>query len=96
MLVEFLNVQTASALVHVHTGVYWAFDLNCSPVSLLSVQFAAVSTLGRFNRHNFSLVVASSIVIRSGNDSLPGWVEPKVSLVHQLLVERGVDGGIVV
>ena len=97
VLVELLDVQTAATLVHVHAGIHGALNLNClRPISLLRVQLTSVSSSSRFNRHNFSLVVASGVVIRSGYDGLPCGVEAEVGLVHQLLVEGGVDRSVVV
>lgn len=97
VLVELLNVKTASALVHVHASVDGVLNLNClCPVSLLRIQLASVPSTSRFNRHNFSLVMLSGVVVRSGHYGLPCWIESEVGLVHQLLVEGGVNCSVVV
>lgn len=47
--------------------------------------------------HDVTLAtVLSTSVIWRGNDSLSGWVESKVSLIHQLLIETRIDIRIVV
>jgi len=97
VLVELLDVEAAAALVHVHASVDRALDLNClCPVSLLRVQLASVPSSGGLDRHDFSLVMACGVVVRCGHDRLPCRVEAKVGLVHQLLVEGGVDRSVVV
>ena len=40
--------------------------------------------------------MCGSIVVRCGHDGLPGWIESKVGLVHELLVEARVNGGVIV
>lgn len=97
VLVKLLDVQAAASLVHVHASAHGALDLNClCPVSLLRVQLAAVPSSNRFDCHNFSLVVARGVAVRGRHDGLSRWVEAEVGLVHQLLVEGGVDCGVVV
>lgn len=47
--------------------------------------------------HDITLAtVLSTSIIRRGNDSLSSWVESKVSLIHQLLVETRIDIRVVI
>jgi len=97
VLVQLLNVQAPSALVDVHIPVDRALYLNrlCA-VPLLRVQLAAVPThVHRLDGHHVAVSMATC-VIRSGNDRLASRIEAKVSLVHQLLVERTVHRSVVV
>ena len=95
VLVELLNVQAAASLVHVHAGAAnGTLDLNSlGSVSLLGVQIRSIPPTGcRFDRHNsFASMVVCSVVIRSSYNGSSSWVEAKVSLVHKLLIEGGID-----
>ena len=95
VLVQLLDVQTATALVHVHLRVHWTFNLDgLSAVSLLSVKLTAVHSI---DVHHFSLMVlATSRTIRCGDNGLTCWVIAKVCLVHQLFIERRVHVCVVV
>ena len=97
VLVEFLDVKTASSLVHVHSLVaHRALNLDgLGSVTLLRVQLPPV-TAHWLDSHDFTLVVTRSIVVWGRNDSLSCWIETKVGLVHQLLVEGRVHGRVVV
>ena len=97
VLVEFLNVKTATSLVHVHSLVaHRALNLDgLGPVALLRVQLPPVAAHW-LDGHDLTLVVTRSVVVRGRDDGLSGRVEPEVGLVHQLLVERRVHGGVVV
>ena len=101
VLVKLMDVEAASALVHVHTRVHWALNLNgLGSVAFLRVQLAPVTAdVHWLDRHHVSLHVVTVVarcVVRGGHDCLASWVESKVGLVHQLLVEGGVHIGVVV
>lgn len=57
MLVELLNVEAASSLVHVDGSSHWTVDVDSlSPVPLLGVQLTAVSGhINGLNRDQVSL-----------------------------------------
>ena len=84
VLVELMDVQTATALVHMHIRANWALDLyRLRAVTLLSVQLAAIH---RLNLHHVStLRVHSGGVVRSGHNGASSRVEAEVCLVHELL-----------
>jgi len=89
--------------VHVHAIVDGALDLNrLSAVALLGVQLSTVSHIGdRLDEHHVVVllpvvrVVVSAVRVGRRNDGLALRIEAKVGLVHQLLVERRVDHGVV-
>lgn len=97
VLVQFMNVETAATLVHVDSvvaidGTLYLYGL-CS-VPLLSVQLASVHGL---NVHEVALTtVCTARVVRGRHDGLASRVEPKVGLVHQLLVETRVNRCVVI
>ena len=97
VLVQFLNVKASSTLMHVHTLIaHGALDLDSlGSVTFLGVQLPSV-TAHWLDRHDLTLVVAGSIIVRGRNNGLSCWVETEVCLVHELLVEGRVDGGVVV
>lgn len=86
VLIEFLNVQTAAALVHMDLCVHGALDLNrLCPVPLLSVQLAAIH---RINMHHFTaLMILASRSVGCRDNGLASRIVAKVRLVHQLFVE---------
>ena len=95
MLVQFLDVQTATALVHVHLSVHRTLDLDrLRPVSLLCVKLTAIHSL--YVHDITALMVLASGAVRRRHDRLPGRVVAEVGLVHQLLVEGGVDRGVII
>lgn len=101
VLVQLLNVEGAAALVDVDVAVDGALNLNClRAVALLRVQLATVPPhVHRLDLHHLAALhasVATGGVVGRGYDRLPSRVEPEVGLVHQLLVEGGVDGCVVV
>ena len=101
VLVKLVDVQTASSLVHIDSCVHRTLDLNClCSVSFLSVQFTSLSVdVHRLDRHQVSLhvmTVVSRGIVWSRNNCLTSRVEAKVSLVHQLLIERLIDCGVVI
>ena len=64
------------------------------PVTLLSVQ---LTTIHRLNIQDATIAtLVTRAVVRGGNDGLAGWVEAKVRLVHQLVIEARVDIRVVV
>lgn len=87
MLVQLLDVQTASTLMHVDLPVHRRLNLNSlRTVSLLSVELTAIHII---DVHHLSLVaLAPSRAVGSGYDCLTGWVVAKVRLIHQLFIER--------
>ena len=95
VLVQFLDVQTATALVHVHLTIHRTFDLNrLRPVSLLCVKLTAIHGL---DVHNVTaLVVLARGAVRRRHNRLPSGVVAEVCLVHQLLVERRVHRSVIV
>ena len=95
VLVQFLDVQTAAALVHVHLSVHRTLDLDrLRPVSLLCVELTAIHSL--YVHDITALMVLASGAVRRGHDCLPGRIVAEVRLVHQLLVERRVDRGVII
>ena len=64
------------------------------PVALLSVQ---LTTIHRLNIQDATIAtLVTRAVVRGGNDGLAGWIEAKVRLVHQLVIEARVDIRVVV
>jgi len=95
VLVQFLDVQTATALVHVHLSVHRTLDLDrLRAVSLLCVKLTAIHSL--YVHDITALMVLASCAVRRGHDCLPGRIVAEVRLVHQLLVERRVDRGVII
>ena len=98
VLVQLVNVETATSLVHVDARcgtINRALYLNgLRSVALLSVELATVHGL---DVHDVARpTVRTARVIRSRHDRLACWIEAKVRLVHQLLVEARVHRRVVV
>jgi hypothetical protein len=81
--------------VHVHVSAHRTLDLDgLRAVTLLSVELASVH---RLDVHDVALGMDSTCVgVGCRDDCATSRVEAKVSLVHQLFVEAGVDGSVVV
>ena len=82
--------------MHVDVCIHWTVYLDrLSSVPLLSVKFTSVHRL--YLHHVVTLWVPRALrIIRRGYDGLPRWVEAKVCLIHQLLVETRIDRGVIV
>ena len=95
VLVQLLNIQTATTLMHVDLSVHGRLNLDrlCT-VSLLRIQLATVHII---DGHQLSLMVLAACgAVGRRNNGLTGWVVAKVRLVHQLLVEGRVHVRVVV
>ena len=99
VLVQLVDVQTATSLVHVDIGtvlvVHWRLNLDgLRAIAFLSVQLTSIHRLDIQDSTITALL--TSAVVGSGNNCLPRWVEAKVRLVHQLVVEARVHVRVVV
>ena len=84
VLIQLVDVQAASTLVHVHVRVYRRLNLDgLSSVSLLGIQLTPVHGL---DVHDVTLLVSRGVV-RGGYNGLSGRIKTEVCLVHQLFVE---------
>jgi len=81
--------------VHVHISAYRTLDLDgLRAVTLLSVELASVH---RLDVHDVALGVnTAGVVVGCRDDCAASRVEAEVRLVHQLFVEAGIDGSVVV
>lgn len=95
VLVQLLDVEAATALVHVHLPVHRTLNLNrLRPVSLLSVELTAIHSL---DVHDITaLVILASCAVRRRHNRLSGRVVAEVRLVHELLVEGRIHGCVIV
>ena len=99
VLVQLVDVQTATSLVHVDIGtvlvVHWRLNLDgLRAIAFLSVQLTSIHRLN-IQDPAVATLLAGAVVGR-GDDGLPRWVEAKVRLVHQLVVEARVHVRVVV
>jgi hypothetical protein len=96
--IQLLYIEASPALVHINAVANRAFDLNgLRAVAFLSVQLTTVPHIrDRVNEHHGSLIFGVCRVVWRRHDGLACRVESKVGLVHQLLIERGVYGLVVV
>ena len=80
--------------MHIDITIHRALHLDglCA-VSFLRVQ---LTTVHLFYLHHITLRVLPAGVIRRGDNSLPSRIETEVCLVHELLVEAWIDGGVIV
>ena len=90
VLVQLVDVQTATSLVHIDIGtvlvVHWRLNLDgLRAIAFLSVQLTSIHRLNIQDPAVASLLTGA--VVGRGDDGLPRWVEAKVRLVHQLVVE---------
>ena len=80
--------------MHIDITIHGALHLDgLSAVSFLRVQLTTVHLL---YLHHVTLRMLPAGVIRRRDNSLPGRVETKVGLIHELLVKARVDGGVIV
>ena len=80
--------------MHIDITIHGALHLDgLSAVSFLRVQLTTVHLL---YLHHVTLRMLPAGVIRCGDNSLPGRVETKVGLIHELLIETRVNGGVIV
>ena len=99
MLVKLVDVQTATTLVHINIGsvlvVHRLLNLDgLRSVAFLSVQLTSIHRLNIQDAAVATLLTGA--VVGRGDDGLPRWVEAKVRLVHQLVVEARVHVRVVV
>ena len=90
VLVKFVDVQTASSLVHIDVCtvlvVHWRLNLDrLRAIAFLSVQLTSIHRLNIQDPTVATLLTGT--VVGRGDNCLPRWVEAKVRLVHQLVVE---------
>lgn len=89
--------------MHINGPVDWTLNLDClRAISLLRVESASLPA----HSHRLNLNHVSTRVLAPSNgrlvlgcrrnDGLPGRVEPKVGLIHQLLVKRRVHSCVIV
>ena len=80
--------------MHIDITIHRALNLNSlSAVSFLRVQ---LTTVHLFYLHHVTLRMLPAGVIRRRHNCLPSRIETEVSLVHELLVEARVNGGVIV
>ena len=80
--------------MHIDITIHGALHLNgLSAVSFLRVQ---LTTVHLFYLHHVTLRMLPAGVIRRRHNCLPSRIETEVSLVHELLVEARVNGGVIV
>ena len=99
VLIQLMDVQTISSLVHTDIStvlvVHRRLDLDgLRSIAFLSVQLASIHRLNIQDAAVTALLTRS--VVGRGDDCLPRWVEAKVRLVHQLVVETRVYVRVVV
>ena len=96
VLIELVDIQTASSLMHVNGAVHRTVDLNrLRSIPLLRVQLTPIHRL--YLHHIVALWVTRPLhIIRRGYDGLPRRIEAKVSLIHELLIETRIDRRVVV
>ena len=99
VLVQLVDVETVTSLMHVDAVsslvIHGRLDLDgLGPVAFLSVQLTSIHRLNIQDAAIATLVTRA--VVRGGNDGLAGWIESKVRLVHQLVIEARVDIRVVV
>lgn len=84
--------------MHVDAVADRTLDLNClSPVALLRVQLTTVADVcDGINEHHSPGIFWMRSVVGCGDNGLASGIETEVGLVHELLVEGGVDGLVVV
>ena len=80
--------------MHIDITIHGTLHLDglCA-VSFLRVQLTTVHLL---YLHHITLRMLPASVVRRRDDCLPGGIETKVCLVHELLVEARVNGGVIV
>jgi hypothetical protein len=90
-----VDVQASAALVHVHVSAHRTLDLDgLRAVTLLGVELASIH---RLDVHHVTLGVnTTGVAVGCRDDCAASRVEAEVRLVHQLFVEAGVDGSVVV
>lgn len=107
MLVQLVYVERVAALVHVYGATHIHRTLNLDglrAVSLLSVQSTPLTPhrhwlyLDHFAANVARLCNRGLVVGRlaAGDNSLSCGIKAKIGLIHELIVERWVDRGVVV